>query len=84
MDDMRESIGFVKGVVYAFGAMFVAACSAGVWTAANLYEKIGAVETSVARLDERIELANAAIPAWASSPRLKRDGGGWREREGSR
>ena len=83
MDDMRESIGFVKGVVYAFSAMFVAACSAGVLTATNLYEKIGALETSVALLDDRIAHANSATQAGASPPpRLRRDG--LPGREGSR
>lgn len=91
MGDMRESIGAVTGSVktlvavgIAFAAVGTAVVGGGFSAAINLYEKIGAVETSIARLEERFGPVNAAIQAWASPPpRLKRDRG-WRGREGAR
>lgn len=84
MGDMRESIGAVTGSVKTLVAVG-GAYGGGFSAAINLYEKIGAVETSIARLEERFGHANAAIQAWASPPPgLKRDGAGWRGREGTR
>ncbi len=85
-DDMRESIGYVKAAVKYLWAAFIAAFitvfggvfGGGVYIVMNFYERIGAVENSVARLGP----ANAAIQAWDTlPPGYQIDGAGWRKRE---
>ena len=109
MGEMRGSIGTVTGSVktlVAVGIAFVAVGTAavggayggGFWATINLYEKIGAVEKSVAHLasvvrpesvvrrEAELTHANVAIEAWDSPQTqtdLKHDGVGWRGREGA-